>query len=233
MSSWHNERNGNGESRSGKREESPMNRSIIALLALSCFATADAQSIGIGAGISAPNAEIAQLPREVLDDGWRAIEQRAEQGYHIDARIRFGGSFALVGGISYNRFLDAQSEYRDNSGRSVMLVSSQSVVPLSAGIAYQFNDGFIAPFASLEATLSYFYRGYETPRNGYAIPFAIESVGDARYGVAMGAGITLDLSLLRFDIAARLQFVNLFGDASTTEATMYYGQFGAIAYFGI
>src|SRR5687767_10139918 len=82
-------------------------------------AKATAQTIGFGAGLAAPNDEISQLPAEIAADGWRAIEQRAERGYFIEMRARIGGSFALVGGVTYNRFLDAVSEYRDNGGRSV------------------------------------------------------------------------------------------------------------------
>ncbi|MBC8144386.1 MAG: outer membrane beta-barrel protein [bacterium] len=205
----------------------------ILLVVLCCASRAGAQSLGFGAGLALPNDEIAQLPDEVLKDGWRAIESRAEQGYHIGVRARIGGKFGIIGGISFNRFLDAKSEYRDDDGRTITLISSQSVVPLSAGFEYRFEDGFFSPYASLEGTMSYFYRGFESPHHSIGSPFSIESTGEARFGAALGAGISLDLTLLRFDVGTKLQFVNLFGDASTTEATMYFGQLGATAYFGL
>lgn len=194
---------------------------------------ASAQSIGIGAGIVVPGGDIAQLPESVREDGWTEVEQRAEQGYFIEARAKLGGTTALVGGISYNRFLDAVSEYRDGEGRGVTLISSQSIVPLSVGLEHHFSDGMLSPYVSLEGTLSYFYRAYETPRDGMPVPFSIESSGEARYGAALGGGLSLDLTLLRFDLATRLQIVNLFGSTSTTEETMFYLQLGALAYFGL
>jgi hypothetical protein len=205
----------------------------LALAAAAVAAPATAQSIGVSGGLAIPSAEIAQLPQDVRDAGWTEVASRAERGYFIEVRGRLGSGLALTGAVSYNRFLDAVSEYGDGSGHTVTLVSAQSIVPISLGVERTFGQGFIVPFGTLEATLSYLYRSYESPQNGTPVPFSMQSSGDARYGAAVGIGSALDLAVLRLDAYLRLQFVNLFGSSSTTESTMYYLQAGFSGYFGL
>jgi hypothetical protein len=205
---------------------------IVLALALS-ITSAAAQVAGVAAGLAIPSAEIAQLPQSVLSDGWTALRSSAERGYFIEARASVGGDLALTGAVSFNRFLDATSEYSDGSGRTVSLISSQAIVPFSVGLEKTFGEGFVTPFATLEGTLSYFYRAYESPNDDIPVPFRIESSGETRYGVALGVGTSLDLAVLRFDAFVRAQIVNLFGDSHGDESTMYYMQAGVSGYFGL
>lgn len=194
---------------------------------------AAAQSVGVSGGLAIPSAEIAQLPQDVRDDGWTELQRRAESGYFVEVRGTIGGDLALTGAVSYNRFLDAVSDYTDGSGRTVSLISSQAIVPVSVGLEATFGEGIVAPFATLEGTLSYFYRAFESPYESTPIPFSIESSGEARYGVALGVGTSLDLVLLRFDAFLRAQVVNLLGVSDPNESTMYYLQAGLSGYFGL
>jgi hypothetical protein len=206
--------------------------SLVALLLLAA-GTARAQSVAIGGGIALPGSEIASLPEDVREAGWTELRRRAEGGYFIEARGRIGGGMALVGAVSYNRFRDAVSEYRDGSGRSVTLISSQAIVPVSVGLESRFGDGIIAPYGTLEGTLSYFYRAFESTQRDVPVPFRIESTGETRFGAAVAVGSSLDLSIVRFDAFARLHLVNIFGAESTTEPTMYYLQLGVNGNFGL
>jgi hypothetical protein len=205
---------------------------LVSWMLMSLMATA--QSIGVGAGIAVPGADVAQLPASVRDGGWRELEHRANQGYFVEARARFGSDFAFVAAVSYNRFEDAVSEYTDGSGRSVSLISSQSIVPVSLGFERSFGDGFVAPYATLEGTMSYFYRAFESRQGETPVPFTLESSGEPRYGLAAGLGAAFDIPLVRFDAFARMQLVNLFGSESTTdESLIHYLQLGVSGYFGL
>jgi hypothetical protein len=213
-----------------------MNTSRLISLAVAWSVTsigALAQSIGIGGGMAIPASDVAQLPSGVRDGGWAEIEHRAERGYFIEVRGRLGSGLALVGGVSYNRFLDAESQYSDGSGRSVSLISSQAIVPISLGFERTLGDGLVVPFATVEGTASYFYRAYETRHGETPVPFDMQSSGEMRYGVALGLGSRLDIPFVQFDLVGRLHFVNLFGSASTTEDLVYFMQLGLSGYFGL
>jgi hypothetical protein len=192
-----------------------------------------AQAIGVGAGLAIPSAEIGALPESVRNDGWDDIESRAERGYFIEVRGRLGSETSLTGAVSYNRFLDATSDFSDGSGRTVSLITSQAIVPASLGLELTLGEGVVSPWATVEGTISYFYRSFESPYESTPVPFRIESSGETRYGAAVGAGTSLDLVVLRFDAFARAQFVNLFGGAAAGEPTMYFLQLGLSGYFGL
>jgi hypothetical protein len=210
-------------------------RTVLRILSLILLATtcARAQKLGLGAGLAVPSDRIAQLPSELYSQGWRGVGQEALSGYFIELRGRLGGSLALVGALSYNRFLEATSRYQDPSGNSVELITSQVVLPLSAGAELKFADGVFAPYASVEGTLNYFYRSFESPHGDVPVPFRVESTSDARFGAAFGGGLSIDLKLVKIDLAARLQFINLFGNRPASEPTTYYFQLGTIFYVGI
>ena len=194
--------------------------------------SAPAQKLGFGAGLAVPNDQIAQVPSDIVADGWTAITQRAESGYFLELRGRIGGDVAAVGGIGYNRFHEATTTYRDGSGRSVDLITSQVIVPLSLGVERRFSDGIISPYVSLEGTFNYFYRAFEAPREGVNVPTSFESSGDARIGAAAGAGVSLDLSLIKLDVGARGHLVNLM-NAEPGEKSIVFAQLGATLYLGL
>lgn len=205
----------------------------LALVLLLLSVAANAQSVGVGAGLAIPSADVAQLPEEVRGEGWSDVESRAERGYFIEVRGRLGSGLALTGAVSYNRFQEAVSEYGDGSGRTVSLIASQAIVPVSIGLERTLGEGIITPYATLEGTLSYFYRAFESRQGETPVPFSMASSGEARYGAALGIGSSLDLEIIRLDAFVRVQLVNLFGSSSTTEETMYYLQAGVSGDVGL
>ncbi|MDB5034158.1 MAG: hypothetical protein JWQ98_1399 [Chlorobi bacterium] len=191
--------------------------------------TATAQSIGIGAGLAIPNDKIAQVTTQLAQQGLHGGAEAAQSGYYVELRGRFGKALALTGGIGYNHFAPANSGYFDESDRSVELQSSQTMIPVSAGVDMRLGQGIISPYLSLEATYNLYMRSF-SPVQGESTPgVTLESSTDSRFGAAVGGGVNFDLSPIDIEVGARLHVANLLNQENG-EAEIYYLQLGATLY---
>jgi len=191
--------------------------------------SASGQSIGVGAGLAMANDKIAQVTADLASRGWSAAAENAGNGYYVELRGRFGGQLALIGSVGYSSFGRTHSQYFDGSSRSVDLVTSQTIIPVTIGADMRLSEGFLVPYLTLEASYNHYYRAFERSVGDLSVPFDIQSEGDARFGAAVGAGLALDLKIAELDIGGRLHLPNLI-NAEPSESEVYYLQLGATLY---
>jgi hypothetical protein len=214
-----------------KKASTPILPICILLLASMAF-EAHAQTIGIGAGLAAPNDNLAQITSDLAQKGWSGAVESAKSGYYVELRGRFGGSLALIGGIGYNTFSTSRSTYFDESNREVAFNTSQSIIPISIGADMRLSEGFMVPYLTLEATYNIYHRTFERPSGDLSSPFDLKSVSDSRLGAAVGGGVNLDMKLFEMSIGAKLHLPNLL-NKEQDESEIYYAQLGATFYFGM
>ncbi|MDC1068700.1 hypothetical protein OAQ99_06045 [Candidatus Kapabacteria bacterium] len=200
---------------------------------------------GFQAGLSTPSEEITnvyntnsvkfdrQIEGEEIEEVTGDLLTRGiDNGYHIgvNARISLGSSFSLVGSFAYHSFPEAKMDVFDpiTDEKVVEFISSQRIVPVSAGIMFRFLElGPLEFYLRGEGQLNFI--SYETIfqfpiTEGVKLSIPIASTESySRLGAGFGGGFDIDLELFRLNIDVRYNIANLALTDSDEETKAYLG----------
>lgn len=201
-------------------------RHLITAIFTLFFITLPAYSLGpldlhFFGGLATPNDQINNVyNRDNIDSesmlSGNFVRDNAELGYHIgiNARIELDKSFYFRTGLSYNRFPQSTIRVTDPETQEelVTITTVQNVLPVEAGIIWMPLDIGIGQLYAT-AGLSYCYISNSTDyttEEGVSFPLEDDPV-DSRVGGYFGAGLDIDLQLLKVNLEGRFFNANLIG----------------------
>lgn len=216
---------------------------LITLLSSSTAFALGPLKFGFQVGLSTPsdqlsnvyninNATLVQDPNTNDEEefGGELLSRGVDNGYHIGVNVRIDlpvADLSLIGSFMYNSFPEARTMVADQiTGENVVeLVSSQRVVPVSAGLMYNLFELWILEFYLRgEAQLNYF--SHETSFNlqvddyKLGVPFA-QTDSYTRFGYGIGAGFDIDLELTRLNLDIRYHTANFIGREDDEDIKTY------------
>ncbi len=203
------------------------------LVFLSMSATSSAQtSITIGGGLAIPNDQVNNVYNSlsIADNTskvWSTLRESTKLGYDLNVRLRFplAESIFFDGGVGFARFPQSTITVADpsNNDTLVQLLSTQNVVPISAGLDYFLFRSVISPYVSAELQYNYMSSTVDyAAGNGIGVPLNLDTAPvDSRVGAAVGAGFMLNLAITSLNVDLRYHMVNLVGKTSDEQSKSY------------
>ncbi len=204
---------------------------VVCILAATQYASAQT-SLTIGAGLSIPNDQINNVYNnaKLVDNSnkaWDMVAQTANLGYDLGLKARFplSTNMQFSGGIGFSRFPQSDIEVKDpNTGQTIeILKSTQSIIPISAGLDYFLMKTVISPYVSAELQYNYIMNTVDYPLGGpITLPLNYDTAPkDRRIGAAVGAGLMIDLAVTALNVDLRYHVANMIG-TNTDEKTKSY-----------
>ncbi len=189
---------------------------------------------GFHLGLSTPNDQINDiyngdnLPYQI-DDSTKGLgnllKEGARVGYHLGIKVRLplDDKFIFKGGLLLHRFPESEIEVTEPASDTVIatLASVQNIVAISAGMNYYFLKSFIGVYGVGDLSFNYMTSSVDKKMEKYSIPIST-SPTDSRVGFGLGAGIDLDVKLLKLNLEGKFNIVNLIGKESGEEPKSFF-----------
>ena len=202
------------------------------LCSLSLSSVLAQTSLTISGGIAVPNDQVNNVYNSAklvdnADKAWDVFRKSADLGYNLNLRARFplSSSMQFDAGIALNRFPQSDIEVKDPStGNTIeILKSTQSIIPISAGLDYFLMKTVISPYICGELQYNYIMNTVDYPLGGpITLPLNYDTAPkDSRIGAAVGAGFILDLALTAINVDMRYHMANLIGNTADEKAKTY------------
>ncbi len=183
--------------------------------------------LGIFAGLATPNSQINNIYNsDKLVDGESAntlVRNAAKTGFDIGIKFRLpiNNSLLLNAGIAWNNFPKTEILIQSPTNNSVLatLVTTQNIVPISAGINIYPLTRTLGIYATGELTYNYMNSTVELKAGNYSN--YDDNPTYNRFGLGLGAGVDLDLFLILVNVEAKYNFANLIGKVDNEKAKNY------------
>lgn len=193
--------------------------------------------LGIFAGLATPNSEINNIYNsDKLTEGETVnnlVRDAAKTGFDIGIKFRLplGNSLLFNAGISWNSFPKTNIYIQNPTNNSALatLVTTQNIVPISAGVNfYPFTRTF-GIYATGELTYNIMNSTVEVTVGNYSNIDTNPTYN--RTGIGLGVGLDLDLFLTLINIEAKYNFANVLGKVEDEKAKNYL-TLNVAVYFG-
>jgi hypothetical protein len=193
--------------------------SIISLCAMTSQIYSQS-SFGIFAGMATPSDLLNQVYNTDLISSPNLtgilLREAARSGYTIGIRLRqnVDDQFWFVGGVSLARFPQSvipiinQANTKDTMA---IMTTIQNVVPIQAGMMYQFNKGLVSFHVLGDVTYNHLMNSVDVSYNSQSFPLPPEDESVQRIGFGIGAGLDVNLKILTATLEAKMNTINFIG----------------------
>lgn len=186
-----------------------------------------AQSFGIGGGLSTPNDAVSSVYNNItLSNLSEDLGDAASLGYHFQAKYRFGlgENLRFSAAIGLHRFPEADivvTNPKDN--KQYTLTATSNLVPISVGLEGVLIKSGIGLYLLGDLSYNYFSNSIGLKQSsGVDVPFVVDSDPFARVGVGVGAGVDFDLGLFVADVTGKYNIANLINKKDQSEPDRSY-----------
>lgn len=186
-----------------------------------CFMEMKAQSsFGLFTGLATPSELVNQVYNTDLIQQQNVtgvlLREATRSGYTIGARIRqnIDDKFWFTGGVSLARFpqsvIPIVNQVNPLDTLAVM-TTIQNVIPIQAGMMYQFNTGLVSLYAIGDVTYSYLMNSVDVTYNQQSFPLPPEDQTKERIGFGFGLGLDVHLKIITASLEAKMNTINFIG----------------------
>lgn len=200
--------------------------SLLITLALG-FSQGNAQSsFGLFTGLATPSELVNQVYNSDLIQQQNVtgvlLREATRSGYTIGARIRqnIDEQFWFIGGLSLARFPQSVIPIVNQANQLdtlAIMTTVQNVIPIQAGMMYQFNKGLVSLYAIGDVTYNYLMNSVDVQYNQQSFPLPPEEETIERIGFGVGLGIDVYLKVITASLEAKMNTINFIG-RTTDEA---------------
>ena len=200
--------------------------SAIILIPLCISGTNAQSSFGIFAGLATPSDLVNQVYNTDLIKSNNVtgilMREAATSGYTIGARIRqnIDDKFWFTGGVSLARFPQSVIPIINQVNpidTLAIMTTVQNVVPIHAGMMYQFNKGLVSLYVLGDVTYNYLMNSVDVDYNNQSFPLPPEDETKERIGFGFGLGLDVHLKIITASLEAKMNTINFIG-RSPSEA---------------
>ena len=144
------------------------------------------------------------------------MREATRSGYTIGARIRqnIDDQFWFVGGVSLARFPQSVIPIVNQANQLdtlAVMTTIQNVIPIQAGMMYQFNKGLVSLYAIGDVTYSYLMNSVDVTYNQQSFPLPPEDETKERIGFGLGLGLDVHLKVITATLEAKMNTINFIG----------------------
>jgi hypothetical protein len=185
--------------------------------------------IGFFAGLSTPNDQINNVYNSNninIGNGFAdLLREGTKLGYHLGlkGRLSLADNVAFTGSAAWHRFPDTKLTMVDPDTKQEIgtLVTSQDIIPITAGINYYLIDSGVGIYGTGELSYNYFANSVSVQSTQGDILIPGEPDG-GRVGFGIGAGIDINLVLVNANLEAKYNVSNLIGKSDGEQNKAYY-----------
>lgn len=210
-----------------------INKILTILFCLSAIQTANSQSsFGLHIGLATPSEKVNQVYNTDLITASNLtgilMREAASSGYMLSAKLRqsIDQQFWFTGGISLARFPESTIPIVNQANPLDTLVTIstvQNVVPIHAGLLYQFNRGLVSFYVVGDLTYNYLMNSVDVvTKNNQTFPLPPEDETVTRIGYGIGAGLDVNLKIVTANIEAKMNTINFIGKESNENNKSYF-----------
>ena len=98
----------------------------------------------------------------------------------------------------------------------------QNVVPINAGLMYQFNRGLLSLYLVGDISYNYLMNSVDVVYSNQTFPLPPEEETVIRIGYGIGAGLDLHLKVITANIEAKLNTINFIGKTANENNKSYF-----------
>ncbi|MFM8455162.1 MAG: hypothetical protein ACKOAK_00190 [Ignavibacteria bacterium] len=177
-------------------------------------------SFGVFAGLATPSDLVNQVYNTDLikstDVTGVLLREAAISGYTIGARIRqnIDEQFWFTGGVSLARFPQSVIPIINQANALdtlAIMTTIQNVVPIQAGMMYQFNKGLVSLYVIGDVTYNYLMNSVDVVYNNQSFPLPPEDETKERIGFGVGMGLDVHLKVITASLEAKMNTINFIG----------------------
>lgn len=190
------------------------------IIVLSAGKICSQSSFGLYAGLATPSDLLNQVYNTDLIKAQNLtgilLREAASSGYIVGIRLRqhVDEQFWFVGGVSLARFPQSvipiinQVNAKDTLA---IMTTFQNVVPIQAGMMYQFNKGLVSFHVLGDITYNYLLNSVDVVYNNNSFPLPPEENTVQRIGFGIGAGLDVHLKVITASLEAKMNTINFIG----------------------
>lgn len=187
---------------------------MVCAAAISTVSVMAQSSFGIGAGLSTPNEAVSSVYNNMsLGSLEEDLSNAASLGYHFQVKYRFGlgESIRFAASAGLHRFPEADLVIKDpRDGKTYTFVATSNIIPITAGLEYSIVKSGIGVFLAGDLAYNYFSNSLDLKTGDASVPIGInKDAAYSRVGVALGAGVDLDLKILSLELTGKYHLTNL------------------------
>jgi len=202
---------------------------VIMGLMLNLSTAKSLMGIGFFAGLSTPNDQINNVYNSDnidIGNGFAdLIREGTKLGYHIGVkgRLSLANNFAFTGSAAWHRFPETElSMVNPETNVEVgTLITSQDIIPITAGINYYLIDSGIGIYGTGELSYNYYSNSVSLQSTQGDLIIPGEPDG-GRVGFGIGAGLDINLVLVNANLEAKYNVSNLIGKSDGEQTKAYY-----------
>lgn len=197
-------------------------------------------SFGLQVGLATPSEKLNQIYNEDLLKVQNALgvllREGPNTGYIVNAKLRFelDEKVWFNGGAGIARFPQSVIpivNQIDNKDTLAIMTSIQNIIPLSAGLHYQFNRGLVSLYFMGDMTYNYMMNSVDVKYNKQSFPLPPKNETISRIGIGFGAGLDFHIPIFTGNLEAKYNIVNFIG-RDPIEAEKSYFTLTLGVYFG-
>lgn len=194
--------------------------SILFSIALPSNQMKGQSSFGLFTGLATPSELMNQVYTTNLIQAQNVtgllLTEASRSGYTIGARIRqnIDDQFWFVGGVSLARFPQSVIPIVNQANQLdtlAVMTTIQNVIPIQAGMMYQFNKGLVSLYAIGDVTYSYLMNSVDVTYNQQSFPLPPEDETKERIGFGLGLGLDVHLKVITATLEAKMNTINFIG----------------------
>jgi len=185
--------------------------------------------IGFFAGLSTPNDQINNVYNSDninIGNGFADLMREGTKlGYHfgLKGRLSLADNVAFTGSAAWHRFPETELTMinPDTDEELGTLITSQDIIPITAGINYYLIDSGIGVYGTGELSYNYYSNSVNIQSTEGNIIIPGEPDG-GRVGFGLGAGLDINLVLVNANLEAKYNVSNLIGKSDGEQTKAYY-----------
>lgn len=177
-------------------------------------------SFGVFAGLATPSDLLNQVYNTDLITQQNVtgilMREATSSGYTIGVRLRqnIDDQFWFAGGVSLARFPQSVIPIINqvNSKDTLAIMTTvQNVVPIQAGMMYQFNKGLVSFYVIGDVTYNHLLNSVDVAYNNQSFPLPPEDKSVQRIGFGVGMGLDVNLKIITASLEAKMNTINFIG----------------------
>lgn len=204
--------------------------SALFILPLSSLFAGPLLDFGLKAGLAIPNDRISNVfNKEQLktqDFIGNLKTEALDNGYNVAARLRLDlvSNLKFMGEIGFNRFPQTEIEVIDPSTNELIatLNTTINIIPITAGINWYLIEKGVGIYLIGDLKYNYISSSLDTKIDNNDVTIPVQSSeAENTIGYGIGAGVDFSLVLLRANIEAEYNHVNLISSKNNDDMKTY------------